>query len=579
MSCRDKLGGVIHTYQKYDPVRCPSPTAPPPDIVSGAFEHLLMYGNTRQLTPEQLANAVRLDPSQIQGLGPGLDALMQLLRERRRKILETYETDTVVRKAAQRYADSAAQLPPKGTNGGSRTRGRRNDPRHWFEKLQRAVREEQIRDLEQLWYSIGDDTSPLARQLVQLLACLSDKYQIDELASAYGFTGRTGMTIPEAIEIKQELEAIDRLLKQLKEAAKNAQIALIDLDELAQFVEEAGIEQLRNLQQKIDDYVRLMGEQQGLEQSGSGLHLTPKAYRLFQSKLLERIYSALQSSRSGRHQGPIAGEGATLLSQTKPYEFGDSVAEMDIPSSLINAMIRSGGRGRLRAEDIVIHRTRNNPKCATVVLLDMSGSMRYGGMYINAKRMALALDGLIRSEFPGDLLRFIEMYSFAKPRPVSEVATLLPRPVTLYDPVVRLKADMSDPGITELSIPPHFTNIQHGLRLARTMLAATDTPNRQVILITDGLPTAHFEDTTLYLLYPPDPRTEQATMREGGLCAREGITINMFLLPSWSQTREDIQFANHLAQSTRGRVFFTSGDDLDRYVVWDYLNQRREVIA
>ena len=82
----------------------------------------------------------------------------------------------------------------------------------------------------------------------------------------------------------------------------------------------------------------------------------------------------------------------------------------------------------------------------------------------------------------------------------------------------------------------------------------------------------------LYLLYPPDPRTEAATMREGPACQREGITINMFLLPSWSQTEEDVRFAFRLAESTKGRVFFTAGRDLDRYVVWDYLSRRRELV-
>jgi uncharacterized protein with von Willebrand factor type A (vWA) domain len=98
------------------------------------------------------------------------------------------------------------------------------------------------------------------------------------------------------------------------------------------------------------------------------------------------------------------------------------------------------------------------------------------------------------------------------------------------------------------------------------------------VLITDGLPTAHFEGQMLYLLYPPDPRTEAATLREGLACQREGITINLFLLPSWSQTEEDVRFAFRLAESTSGRVFFTAGRDLDRYVVWDYLRRRRDLI-
>ena len=100
-----------------------------------------------------------------------------------------------------------------------------------------------------------------------------------------------------------------------------------------------------------------------------------------------------------------------------------------------------------------------------------------------------------------------------------------------------------------------------------------------MILITDGLPTAHFEGSQLYLLYPPDPATEEATMREAMYCPREGIVINIFLLPSWSQTSEDVQFAYRMAETTKGRVFFTAGHDLDRYVVWDYVKRRKSIIA
>ena len=564
---RRHAGGIIHTYQKYDPISFPSPTGEPPDMVGPAFDHLLHYGHMRQLTPEELAKAVRIDPSQIRDLGPSLESLMEMMRERKRKILETYETETVQEHAKQRY---------------EQVRGKMHPPAELARAFQEAFREEQLRDLERLWYAVGDDQHPFARQLVQLTGVLGDKYQVDELAAKYAFTGRTGMTIPEALEIKQELEMIDRLLKQLEEAMQTAQIGVIDVEELAQFAEPGDLQQLDALQQQIQDYLRELAERQGLDQDERGYYqLSPKAYRLFQSRLLEAIYNELQPSRTGRHQGPVVGEGAVELQPTKAYEFGDSVTHMDIPGSLINAMVR-GGPGLpigLKAEDILIHRTRNTPKCATAVLLDMSGSMRYGGQYVDGKRMALALDGLIRKEFPGDFLQFIELYTFAKPRHFSEVAALMPKPVTLYDPVVRLKVDMSDPNVSELQVPPHFTNIQHGLRLGRHFLANQDTPNRQIILITDGLPTAHFEEQILYLLYPPDGKTEQATLREAQLCAREGIVINIFLLSTWSQTREDIQFAYRMAEDTRGRVFFPSGRELERYVVWDYIHRRKQIIA
>ena len=567
MTKPEQLGGIIHTYQKYNPAEFPSPTAPPPDMVSPAMEHLLYYGNTRRLTEEELARAVRIDPSQIRGLGPSLDALMEMLRLRKKKILETYETDQVQHTARQDFHDHAEGMRP---------------PSRIAKPFFEAVRDEQLADLEKLWYRTGDERGAFAKQLLRLAQKLGDKYQVDELAANYEFTGATPMTVPQALEIKRELEIIDKLLKQLEEAAKTAQVGIIDMDELAKFAEPGQLDELDALQRQVHEYLRQMAEQQGLEAAQrGGFRMTPKAYRLFQSKLLTRIFEQMHASRSGRHQGPVVGEGATEMQQTRPYEFGDSVTHMDIPASFTNALLRDGPGLpiRLKTDDIVIHKTRNNPKCASAVLLDMSGSMRYDGLYINVKRMGLALDGLIRTEYPGDFLQFIEMYTFAKPRHISEIAALMPKPVTVYDPVVNLYADMNNPDISEMDIPPHFTNIQHGLQLARQFLAAQDTPNRQVMIITDGLPTAHFEGKRLRLLYPPDRLTEDATLREAQRCAKEGITINIFLLASWNQTPEDVRFAYKVAESTKGRVFFTAGRELDRYVVWDYISRRKQIIG
>ncbi|MFN5322589.1 MAG: hypothetical protein ACK493_01225 [Planctomycetota bacterium] len=565
-SKRKAVGGVVHTYQKYDPQKFPSPTAPPVDLVSPMMERMLAFGNARPLSEEELARAVRLDPSQFR-LGPSLDLIRAMLLERKRRILETYETETV-QQEAKRVFEKRAKTGPQ-------------PPDKLRKAYKQAVEEEQLVDLEQVWYLTEDDTSPFARHVVNLMERLGDKYQVDELAAKYNFTGRDSMTIPQALEIKEELEKIDDLLKQVDQAEQNAQIGYIDLEELSEFVEPGDIEQLEEMQRMIDNYVKEQAERQGLESVNGQFRLTPKALRVFQGKLLGRIFSDLKAGRTGRHAGNIVGEGAVELEQTKPYEFGDSVTNMDLPQSFINSLVRNGPGLPLRlgAEDIVIHRTRNNPKAATVVIMDMSGSMRYDGQYINVKRMALALDGLIRSEYPGDYLGFVEMYSFAKVRTPAEIIELMPKPVTLHQPVVQLRFDMSSPRASEHMVHPHFTNMQHALNLARRLLSVQNTPNRQIIVITDGLPTAHFEENQLYLLYPPHPVTEQATLREAQLCGREGITINMFLVPSWSQTEEDVKFAQRLAEGTKGRVFFTGGEDLDRFVVWDYVRQRREILG
>ena len=252
MKSRSPIGGVIHTYQKYDPQNLPSPRQPPPDLVSGAFEHMLAYGDLRELTDEELARAVRLDPSQIAGLGPSLDALMAMLRERKRKILETYETKRVEQEAAERFRRSAAQIEP---------------PPALARRFRKAVEQEQLYDLERLWYALADQRGRMAGGLLRLVAALGDKYQVDELAAKYAFTGRTPMTIPQALEIKEELETIDRLLKQLEEAAKTAQIGVIDMEELAEYAEPGDIEQLNELARQIEEYVRQLAERQGLERT------------------------------------------------------------------------------------------------------------------------------------------------------------------------------------------------------------------------------------------------------------------------------------------------------------------------
>jgi len=559
-------GGVVHIYQQYDPQQFPPPGSQSPDLVSQAFEHMLEWGSMRELTAEELANAIRLDPGQFPGLGPSLDSLLKMLRERREKILATWETQTVRKKSVKRLAESAKQARPPG---------------QFSKSFWNAIRSEQLYQLENLWYRAERVDPEFAARLPALVETMGEKYQVDMLASKYEFTGTQAMSVDQALEIYQELQQIDELLKQLEDAKKNARLAVIDLEELSEFADPETVQQLSDFQQQIEQHLKKLMEQQGLSGSDGRVQLSPKAYKLFQGRLLQRIFSDLQASRSGRHQGPVEGDGVVELQRTRPWEFGDAAAQIDLPGSLINAMLRQGAQRplRLHSRDIEVHRTRNNPRCATAVLMDMSGSMRYDGQYINVKRMALALNGLITSEFPGDYLRFIELHTFARVVPAGDLISLMPKIPTITSPVVRLRADMSRQDVSEVHIPPHFTNIQHGLQMARQLLGPQDTPNRQIILITDGLPTAHFEQHLLYMLYPPDPRTEEATRREGMLCRRENITINIFLLPSWSQSHEDVQFAHRLAESTGGRVFFTAGRDLDRYVVWDYVGHRREIIS
>jgi uncharacterized protein with von Willebrand factor type A (vWA) domain len=532
-------------------------------------------GSMRRFTDEELANAIRIEPSQIQGLGPSIEALIELLEQRRAKILATFDPAPAAGEAARAFIDAASRAVPQPATSDVAKR------------IARAIATEQLRDLERLWYRLAEG-SPEQRALTHALERLREKYEVDQLTAKWAFTGREPLGVEQAVAVKEELEEIDRLLEQLRQALKEAKPAIIDMDALSQFAPQEQLDDLRDAQRRVNELLQRLAEEAGLARTPQGgWQVTPKAMRLYQRSLLATIFGDLQASRSGRHDGVTSADGAVELPATRPYEFGDSPSAMDIPQSMVNAMVRESADGtrapgspvRMRGDDIVVHRTRQQPKCATAVIMDMSGSMRHGGQYVQAKRMALALDGLIRSEYPGDFLQFIEMYTLARLRAPGEVASIMPKPVTIHEPVVRLRADMSDPEITEMDLPLHFTNIQRALQLARQWLGGRPTPNRQVMLITDGLPTAHFEDSSLFMLYPPDPRTERETMREAMRCKEAGITINVFLLPSWSQTEDDVQFAHRMAEGTGGRVFFVAGQELDRFVVWDYVKRRRTIIG
>jgi len=560
-------GGVIHAYHAYDPRHAPPPLEPP-DLVSGAFERMLAEGRRRPLTPAELADAVKIDPRSIAGLGPSLDDLIARLEARRERLLAAHRLDAARREAPREVAARRGEL---------------SLPPELLAAIDRELEREHLRGIERLWSRLPDG-SEASRRLMRLLKALADRFEIERIAARWRFRGHEDLSIPRAIEVGEELDRIEKLLSQLREARRNARVGIIDLDELRELLSEQDAESIAGLQRQVNEILRALAEQQGLEEGPEGYQLTPKAWRTYQSRLLAAIFADLRRGRSGRHLPVTDAEGAVESSTTRPWEFGDPLAHLDPVESMTEALVRRASRPAadpagpeplLRGEDLRVFRTRHSPKAATVVILDMSGSMRQAGQYVHCKRMALALDGLIRQEYPGDFLRFISMDTLARVRTIAEVAELLPRPVTIRKPVVRLRADLSDPTLDELDLPLHFTNIQRALELSRRLLAAQDAANRQVILITDGLPTAHCEGSDLYMLYPPDPRTEEATLREGRRAAVEGICINVMLLPSWNQTEDDLRFADRLATSTGGRLLHVSGEELDRFVVWDYRARRR----
>jgi hypothetical protein len=177
------LGGVIHTYLGYDPVAFPPAAKPGGDALGAAFEHLLMHGSTREFTDAELANAIDIDPASIQGLGPSLESLRAMLEERKRRILSTYESSHARTLAREAFHGLAAGMQA---------------PKEIEPHFRKHVEEEQLRELERLWYRL-DERSLFARRLLPLIERLSERYQVEQLASRYAFTGRQEMDVTKAL--------------------------------------------------------------------------------------------------------------------------------------------------------------------------------------------------------------------------------------------------------------------------------------------------------------------------------------------------------------------------------------------
>jgi uncharacterized protein with von Willebrand factor type A (vWA) domain len=206
------------------------------------------------------------------------------------------------------------------------------------------------------------------------------------------------------------------------------------------------------------------------------------------------------------------------------------------------------------------------------VLLDMSGSMMRYGRFLAAKRVAMAMQALVRGQFSQDTLDFIGFYSGAGRISEAMLPLAVPKPVTIYDYQVRLRVPVDQLD----QAPQHFTNLHMGLQMARRVLRKRSSENKQIFIITDGQPTAHVEGDWVYLLYPPDPRSTVATLKEAILAVREGARISTFALIEDYWGMDWVGFVDQLTKLTKGVAFYTSSDQLSSCIMESYLGGRRK---
>jgi uncharacterized protein with von Willebrand factor type A (vWA) domain len=387
----------------------------------------------------------------------------------------------------------------------------------------------------------------LARLAVQL-----DMVLPQGLGQPQPFSGDSPLGLEQALAQLDQLQALDALGEQIDGTTGPGDLGSVDREQVRDLL---GPDAERDLD-ALDDLTRQLEEAGYLERHGRRLELTPRATRRIGQKVLDELFAKLRRDAFGGHRVARSGSDGEREEVSKPLEFGDPFW-LDLQATFGNALRRdengpanraAGDPLRLRPEDFEVYRAEQSTSAATVLLVDMSRSMLLRGCYVAAKRVAIALDTLIRTQFPRDRLAVVGFaYSAREIRPEA---------------------------LPELSYSEfeYGTNLQHGLALARRILGRTRAANREVIVVTDGEPTAHTErDGQVEFAYPPTRRTIEMTLREVTRCTRDGITINTFML---DRTPALTNFVGYLTKLNRGRAFYTEPDRLGEYVLVDFVRNR-----
>jgi uncharacterized protein with von Willebrand factor type A (vWA) domain len=419
-----------------------------------------------------------------------------------------------------------------------------------MQSLMESMSPEQRGQLEGMMRSLLGQDEQLERQLAQLAANLEELLPMDQLRRGYDFRGEDPLTLREAMRLMEELQRLDQLERELRGVRSPEDLQKVDRQQFEQLL---GPEAARDLED-LQDITQKLEEAGYLERDGDELKLTAKAIRRIGDKALRDIFATLKRDRFGGHAIQRRGAGGDQTDETKGYEFGDPFL-LDLKETVMNAVERAGTGTpvRLVPGDFEVFRTELRTQSATVVMLDLSRSMLNNGYFGPAKKVAMALASLIRTQFPRDSLYVIGFSMYARE----------------YKPhqVPRLSWGDCDYG----------TNMHAGFALSRRLLARHPGGNKQVLMVTDGEPTAHLTRSgQADFNYPPTRETIQETLREVQRCTRDGITINTFMLErsSWLTS-----FVEEMARINHGRAFFSTPDRLGEYLLVDYVRSKRTRLA
>lgn len=403
------------------------------------------------------------------------------------------------------------------------------------------------RELDDLLASLLDQET--VRELSELSMALEQLYPLEYLRRDHQFLGSQAATLDQAVEMMRRLQGLDELESQIQYAAKQGNVDGLDLDNVENLMGENARRTLEELQ-RLSSILEKSGY---LRRNDDQLELTPRGVRKIGQNALREVFARLKKGDLGYHEVQARGFFGDYSGETKTYEYGDPF-DIDVQRSMMNALNREGISTpvRISIDDFEVRESTNNAQAATCVLLDQSRSMGLFGSFLAAKKVVLAMSALIHSKFPRDRFYVIGFSDYA--------------------------IEIKDNELLEASWNAWVsgTNMHHALMMSRKLLSKEKVSNKQIIMITDGEPTAHLEEGQAYFSYPPSYRTIEETLKEVKRCTQEGITINTFMLESNAFL---LDFVSKMTKMNLGRAFYTTPDTLGEYVLVDYLSSNHKRVT
>ena len=365
----------------------------------------------------------------------------------------------------------------------------------------------------------------------------------------YDFSGNEEIDLQAAMELMREMAKLDELEQEMQRAQYDGKIDAIDEEKVEELLGEEAREDLEEMKKMLE----ILEKAGYIRKDENKYELTPRGSRSLGQKALGEIYQRLKNQNLGNHAIPEEGRFGERIEDSKPYEFGDPF-QLHMSRTIRNALDRQGPGTpvQLKIEDFEIYRSESITQTATVLMVDLSWSMALRGSFQAAKKVAMALHNLISTNYPRDSLYVLGFSAFAKEIKAHDL------PYLQYDDYLL------------------GTNMQHALILAEKMLAKHQQGSRQIIMITDGEPTAHLENGRPIFAYPPTPTTISKTLKAVRSCTTRNITINTFMLDQSFYLKA---FVEQMTKINGGRVFYTEPHNLGEYILVDYVQNKKKRLS